>query len=133
MNLHFFLVENGIDYTVSLRQNLYKSVPSEICSKLSYRNESKKQTITVTCNQQLPGKYIDIVASSSSTSSETILKVFEIEMFGMFILFNFNLNHFNINVTVVIFSMLFRNIFNENKFVHRFSIIDVTFVMDHRD
>lgn len=87
MNLHF-LVENETDYTVSLKRNQYKSVPSEICSMLSYRNESKKQTITVTCNQQLQGKYIDIVASSSVNSSETILKVFEIERFGMFISIN---------------------------------------------
>lgn len=87
MNLHF-LVENGVDYTFLIKQNQYKSVPSQICSKLSYRNESKKQTITVTCNQPLQGKYIDIVASSSSHSPETILKVFEIERFGMFILIN---------------------------------------------
>lgn len=83
-NLHL-LVENGINYTVFVKQGPYKRNEMEICSKFTYSNRSIKKTVTVTCNRPLQGKYIEIVASSST---ETTLKVFEIERFGRFRTFN---------------------------------------------
>lgn len=75
------LVEYGITYTVSVPQDPFKIVESEICSEFTYSNKSTKKTVTVTCNRPLQGKYIQIVAS---TQSETTLKVFEISRFGKF-------------------------------------------------
>lgn len=78
------LVEKGITYTVFVKQMEFTRDEWEICSKISLG--SNKTTVTVKCNQSLQGKYIEIVASGGS--SETTLKVFEIERFGRFITFN---------------------------------------------
>lgn len=77
-NLHL-LVENGINYTVFVKQLPYTRDELDICSKFTYNSRSMKKTVTVTCNRPLQGKYIEIIASSST---ETTLKVFEIERFG---------------------------------------------------
>lgn len=77
------LVENGITYKVFVKQMEFTRDEWEICSKISLG--SNKTTVTVKCNQSLQGKYIEIVASGSS---ETTLRVFEIEQFGRFITFN---------------------------------------------
>lgn len=79
-NLHL-LVENGIHYTVFVKQLPYTRDELDICSKFTYNSRSIKKTVTFTCNRLLQGKYIEIVASSSA---KTTLKVFEIERFGRF-------------------------------------------------
>uniref|UniRef100_A0A8W8KJC8 Receptor-type tyrosine-protein phosphatase T n=1 Tax=Magallana gigas TaxID=29159 RepID=A0A8W8KJC8_MAGGI len=73
------VLENGIPYTIFVKQLPYTRDKLEICSKFTYSNRSITKTVTVTCNRPLQGKYIEIVASSST---ETTLKVFEIERFG---------------------------------------------------
>lgn len=83
-NLHL-LVENGIRYTVFVKQLPYTRDELDFCSKFTYSSRSMKKTVTVKCNRPLQGKYIEIVASSST---ETTLKVFEIERFGRFKTFN---------------------------------------------
>lgn len=83
-NLHF-MVENGILYTIFVKELPYTRNEMEICSKFTYRNGSMKKTVTVTCNRPLQGKYIEIVASSTAV---TTLKVFEIELFGRFRKYN---------------------------------------------
>lgn len=77
------MLENGITYTVFVKQKKFTRNEWDICNKIS--NESNKKTVTVTCNRPLQGIYIEIVASGSS---KTTLKVFEIERFGKFITFN---------------------------------------------
>lgn len=79
------MVEYGITYTVSVRNISYKFLESEICDEFKHSDVSTERTVTVTCKRPLQGKYIVIVASSPS---ETTLKVFEIERFGMFTTFN---------------------------------------------
>eukprot|EP00105_Crassostrea_gigas_P017581 XP_011435412.1 PREDICTED: uncharacterized protein LOC105333895 isoform X1 [Crassostrea gigas] len=71
------VLEKGITYTVFVKQMEFTRDEWEICSKISLG--SNKTTVTVKCNQSLQGKYIEIVASGGS--SETTLKVFEIERF----------------------------------------------------
>lgn len=80
------MVEYGITYTVSVKQNPYIYLESEICDEFTHSDVSTEGTVTVTCNRPLQGKYIEIVASSPS---ETTLKVLEIERFGMFTTSNF--------------------------------------------
>lgn len=75
------MVEYGITYTVYVKQISYEFLESEICDEFTHSNVSTEKTVTVTCNRPLQGKYFEIVASSPS---ETTLKVFEIERFGMF-------------------------------------------------
>lgn len=75
-----FLVENGINYTVFVKQNQLTRDEWEFCGKIS--SGKNKTTVTVTCTRPLRGKYIEVVASGSSV---TTLKVFEIERFGRFI------------------------------------------------
>lgn len=75
------ILERGVDYTIYVKNKKYVRTKDVTCNTLGQGDNIGKKTVSMTCYKPLSGKYLEIYSSKN-----TLLKVFEIQYFGMFYL-----------------------------------------------